>query len=280
MINFFPRCEFLLQGVFRQQRTCPHCGSGNCALVARKHLVTRIRECAECKLYFTDPIYRPLLSSKFYDALYRAEGLTTRLPGESELRDLIATDFANSDKYFRDRIDAIRSLAPSPHLLEIGSSWGYFLHQWNRRAGNAVGIEISDCRRSFGIDRLKVDIVKDFESLGTHRFDIIYTAHTLEHFTDLSTIFPAIHAHLRANAALVIEVPNFALRERGAQSLPIMGAVHPLGFSRNFFATALPKYGLKVCGFFDSWDCFPHRPSPAALGGTADNIICLARRIE
>ncbi|MGA2982453.1 MAG: methyltransferase domain-containing protein [Terriglobia bacterium] len=229
-------------------------------------------------MYFTDPIYRPLLSSKFYDVLYNAEGLTTRLPGENELRDLIATDFAHSDKYFRARIDAIRSLSPSSRLLEIGSSWGYFLHQWNRRQGHAVGIEISDCRRSFGVNKLKVEIVKDFESLGKTRFDVIYTAHSLEHFTDLSTIFPAIYEHLGSNAALVIEVPNFALKEKGAGTLSIIGAVHPLGFSRDFFEAALPKYGLRVCGFFDSWDSFPHRPSRATPNSMLDSIICLARR--
>jgi SAM-dependent methyltransferase len=249
-------------------------------VVARKHIVTRIRECAECKLYFTDPIYRPLLSSNFYDVLYGGEGLTTRLPAEKELRRLIETDFALSDKCFHARIDAIRSLAPSARLLEIGSSWGYFLQQWNRRGKHAVGIEISDRRRSFGVNKLKVEMVKDFESLGKICFDVIYTAHTLEHFTDLSTIFPTIYDHLASNGALVIEVPNFAYRERGADILSLIGAVHPLGFSRRFFETALPKHGLKVCAFFDSWDSFPHGPSPAVQDGVPDNIICLARKSD
>ena len=276
MSNFFPRCDFVLQSLFRRQRRCPHCGCNDCSVAARKHLVTRVRECAGCKLYFTDPIYQPLFSSSLYEALYNGEGLTTRLPSDRELRTLLSTNFAHSDKCFRARIDAIRSLGPSGRLLEIGASWGYFVHQWNTSGGDGTGIEISDHRRCFGINKLNVELVRDFESLNGTVFDVIYTAHTLEHFTDLSTVFPAIYAHLRSNAALVIEVPNFAFRERGGEVLSGIGAVHPLGFSRSFFEGVLPRYGFGNVTFFDSWDSFPHRPSPAVTDCVPDNIICLA----
>lgn len=146
--------------------------------------------------------------------------------------------------------------------------------------GDAVGIEISDYRRSFGVNKLNVEIVKDFESLAKTSFDVIYTAHTLEHFTDLSTVFPAIYDHLGSNGSLVIEVPNFAFRERGGEVLSIIGAVHPLGFSRDFFKAVLPRYGFGAVSFFDSFDSFPHKPSPAVTDGAPDTIICLARKSD
>jgi hypothetical protein len=41
------------------------------------------------------------------------------------------------------------------------------------------------------------------------------------------------------------------------RDLPTVGAVHPLGFSSEFFQKNLPKYNFKITGFYNSWDSFP-----------------------
>ena len=58
MPNLLPRIEFGLQALVRRQRACPFCGGRDHRVVARKRGVLRIRRCADCHLYFTDPIYR------------------------------------------------------------------------------------------------------------------------------------------------------------------------------------------------------------------------------
>ena len=66
------------------------------------------------------------------------------LPDENSLKEMKGNLFAGSDKYFGDRIKAIRSVCNSNMLLEIGSSWGYFLYQAQKHGFNAIGVEVAD----------------------------------------------------------------------------------------------------------------------------------------
>lgn len=161
-------------------------------------------------------------------------------------------------------------------MLEIGSSWGYFLYQAKQQGYDTTGLEISEKRRLFGVKELGVNIVNCFNDLKTEKFDIIYTAHALEHFTDLYNVFQELHYYLNNKGKLIIEVPNFDLLQFGESVLPIIGAVHPLGFSSNFFKRNLPKYGFKILGFYDSWDLFPENKREKSSG----DVIILAAEKE
>ena len=275
MNYLIPRLEFAAQSLFRKQSHCPHCHSKNLNSIAKKYVVINIKECNDCHLYFTDPIYKPLFVSNLYEQLYTAEGSTTCPPDSEELNNLIDDSFRSSDKFFGERIRAIKSRCNGNKLLELGSSWGYFLYQAQQQEFDATGVEISQPRREFGITNLKVNIVENISQLDNDNFDLVYTAHTLEHFTDLSTIFQEIHRVLKPKGQLLIEVPNFDFAELGKKVLPAVGAVHPLGFSNQFFQENLPKYGFKVLAFYDSWDGFPDLPVEKSSTG---NIIVLAEK--
>ncbi len=275
--NLVPRIEFLAQALFRRQRACPFCAPGDTAVVARKYGLVRIRKCNRCGLYFTDPIYRTMLASNLYDGLYRAEGSTTALPGDAELERLKEISFCGTDKDFADRVRIIGEMAGGAALLEIGSSWGYFLFQARSAGIDAVGIEIGDGRRRFGVERLGVPIVKDMAELGSRKFGVVYTSHTLEHFTDLSMIFGQIREVLVPGGLLFIEVPNFDFERRGKDILKIIGAVHPLGLTPDFFRRALPSSGFRVIGSFDGWDAIPSRSSDDVLSPC---FILLAERLR
>ncbi|HUR20351.1 MAG TPA: hypothetical protein VMZ90_06040, partial [Vicinamibacterales bacterium] len=116
-----------------------------------------IRQCNDCSLYFTDPIYQSYLGD-LYESFYRAEGSTTTLPDRNRLEHLMATRFAGTDKDCAREIAALRRLSPGGALLEIGSSWGYFLHQANTAGFAATGIELGRTRREFGVRELRVNI--------------------------------------------------------------------------------------------------------------------------
>ncbi len=194
-----------------------------------------------------------------------------------ELTRLKESNFANTDKDFNRRILTIKAHCRGEKLLEIGSSWGYFLYQAKRHGYEAAGIEIGERRRNFGVKQLGVDIFSGFGALPKQTYDIVYSSHVLEHFADLSTFFSSINSCLRVGGSLLIEVPNFDFRALGAKTLSIIGAVHPLGFSSEFFSRNLTKYGFRIAGFYDSWVAFP---TMARERSTGDVIIVYAEKVR
>jgi 2-polyprenyl-3-methyl-5-hydroxy-6-metoxy-1,4-benzoquinol methylase len=276
--NLRPRLTFLIQSIFRSQIECPHCHSKNSIVIAQKYISIKIKYCSNCFLYFTSPIYKPLLSNNFYDSCYEGQGSTTSLPNKEELDKLLESNFVESDKCFTERIAAIKSISKAnSSLLEIGSSWGYFLWQAKNQGFKVKGIEIGGKHRLFAKQNLEVNMVDDIDKLEINSFDIIYTSHVLEHFTDISKIFSKIHSVLTEKGKLIIEVPNFDYEKYGNKILSIIGAVHPLGYTANFFTANLPNYGFKLIGYYDSWESFPSEIINSSLN---DSVILLAEKLE
>ena len=271
--NLIPRIEFGVQALFRRQRSCPFCASRNHSVVARKNAVVRIRRCRECFLYFTDPIYRSHIGD-LYESLYQAEGSTITLPDKVALDALRSTSFAGSDKHCAPQIEALKRLTAGRTLLEIGSSWGYFLDQANAAGFATVGVEPGRTRRRFGVRELGVDIRESVEEVGDARFDIIYSAHTLEHISQVSGFFSDCYDRLRTGGLLVIEVPHFDLLNLLKRVLSIIGAVHPLGLSRSFFNQALPKEGFRISGVYDTWTAIPSSP----ISGYREGVLIIVAR--
>ena len=260
------KSEYLLQSVLKYPfaASCPHCRSARHELVARKYSVARIVRCMDCGLAFSRPIYRSWLADNFYDGLYTA-GFGTTLPGDAHLDRWLATGFRDTRREADTALEKIRWHAPRPSasLLEIGCSWGYFLHQARGAGFDVTGVEIGATRRAFGQQRLGLDIVGDLSELPAGRqYDVVYTSHVLEHFTDLYGVFPRIASALKKDGVLFIEVPNFDPEQFGSRCFPVVGAVHPLGFNSEFFRANLPRHGLTVTGIFARWEDVPDRGVP------------------
>jgi SAM-dependent methyltransferase len=253
--NLLPRLEFFAQALVRRERKCPYCSSGDFRNVARKFRVIRIAECSNCGLYFTDPIYRPVVGQRFYDAVYAAEGLTTNTPEAPQLEVLKRGNFLGTDKDASHQLEYLAGLTDGRRLLEVGSSWGYFLFQAARHGWSAVGIEVAAGRRAAGIRELEVDIQPSFAAIHATgaTFDVVYTSHTLEHFTSLSSVFADMRRTLIEDGHLVIEVPECDIGRDGDAVLSRIGAVHPVGFSAAFFASVLPREGFRVVGIYPGW---------------------------
>lgn len=269
MSNLVIRTEFFLQSLFFRQASCPHCRSKDVYVVARKYGTIRVKRCQCCFLYFVSPIYRSWISRNFYQSLYSGEGLTTHPPKIEDLAYLKKNNFRGTDKDFNWLLQPMQNVVGpgARRLLEIGSSWGYFLFQAKKYGFKGVGIEIDSKRATFGKRCLGVDIVQSFDKLSEMEFDLIFSWHTLEHFTDLSGVFDQIRKRLRQNGHLVIAVPNFDYNRFKKRCLSIIGAVHPLGFSQEFFKRNLPRYGFSIRNFFARAVDFPHRPSDTSEEG-------------
>jgi hypothetical protein len=243
--------------------------------VARKNGVVRIRYCQECSLYFTDPIYRSHIGD-LYESLYQAEGSTTTLPDKLTLDALRATNFGQSDKNCAEQVNALQRLTAGRELLEVGSSWGYFLHQANVAGFTTVGVEPGRTRREYGVRELGLDIRGSMNAVRGREFAIIYSAHTLEHISEVSTFFSDCHDRLRTGGLMVIEVPHFDLLNLDKRVLSNIGAVHPIGLSRSFFSQALPKEGFDVVGIYDKWTEVPSNPVSAYREGV---LIIVAEKV-
>jgi SAM-dependent methyltransferase len=274
MSNLLARIEFGLQALVCHQDVCPFCQGSRHSVVARKHKVVRIRHCDSCRLYFTDPIYRSRVGN-LYESMYTAEGSTTTTPDDIALTRLKATGFAESDKHCESQIRALQRLGSGRRLLEIGSSWGYFLYQAQAAGFAGVGVEPGRRQREFGVHRLGVDIRPSIDAVTERDFDVVYSAHTLEHIPEVRAFLADCHARLKAGGLLVIEVPHFDLKALGARVLPIIGAVHPLGLSQPFFEAALPCAGFTCTGMFADWPCVPSSPTSSAREG---NLIVIGRK--
>lgn len=269
--------DFLAQAMRRRQMNCPYCRSVASEILSRKYVFIKVRRCTSCGLSFTDPIYRSSLASNIYDKFYLGEGSTTEMPGDAELEELKRTSFTFSDKAAHERLLGIREIRPGGKLLEFGCSWGYFLFQAAQFGYQVVGIEIGSRRRSFGVEKLGLEILENFAVLGSRTFDILYTAQVLEHLTDLSAIFDEFSRHLVPGGDLLIEVPNFDFDLFGKTRMSIVGAVHPLGFSSQFFEYNLPRHGFGIKGFFDTWSDLPRLPRRTSCKG---NIVVWSKKSD
>lgn len=277
MADLLPRLEFIAQAAVLSETRCPYCGCADLERIARKYWVIRIARCSACYLLFTDPIYRPLLLTDFYDRWYSAEGSTTKVPQPAEVVAMTRQGFAGSDKDATLQLAAIARLTDHRGILEFGSSWGYFLAQASRAGFNAAGVEVAESRREFGKRVLQVRIEERIEDVEDHRTDVLYTAHTLEHLTEPAGMLERFNKQLAPGGWLVVEVPNCDFEALGERMLHRMGAVHPLGFSAGFFQRALPAAAFELRGIYEDWKSVPVFPTARP---DTDVIIVCARKVD
>jgi SAM-dependent methyltransferase len=132
-------------------------------------------------------------------------------------------------------------------LLDYGASWGYGVRQFKDAGYDAAGFEISRARAAFGSQRLGVRIVTDVRELMPASFDIVHTAHVLEHLADLRAAFADFRRLLRPDGHLVIFVPNGdgrSARALGVKWGPMIGEKHVNALTGSFLERALSQYGF------------------------------------
>lgn len=244
---------YFIHGLRKKQPECPYCGSRP-VVYAKKYLVIDVCKCQKCCLFFVNPMYlsdSDLKRKKFYNNSYSSVAAIT--PETEDLELMKKNNFSGSSKDFNNRLPIIRKLAEGNRLLEFASSWGYFLFQSQAYGFHPTGIEISSSRASFGRKFLGADIFPDLASIQKE-FDVICSFHTLEHLVDLKGIFDTLYDRLLPGGSLILEVPNFDPETKGKSIYSIIGKVHPLGFTKYFFESNLPRHGfsdLNIAGNYE-----------------------------
>jgi hypothetical protein len=120
-----------------------NCPAGHCAEAKRigvKFLgLTTLLQCRKCFLRYTFPTDPVDKNHSYYQDSYAQKGLTTDLPGTSELRHLLNTKFAGSEKDFSIYSGVIKEVAGylgrKLTILDYGASWGYACFQFGQYDG-------------------------------------------------------------------------------------------------------------------------------------------------
>jgi SAM-dependent methyltransferase len=232
--------------VTRQDKCCPHCGNDRTQLEQRKHTIWHLRKCPVCCLMFRWPKENVESSYHFYQGVYH-EGRVGNVPDAAKLEDLLAVSFAADNLDYSVRIKTVRSTSKGMRVLDYGASWGYGVWQFQKAGFDAVGFEVGFSRAEYGRRNLGVRIETTTSVFAANSFDVIHTAHVLEHVADLKSAFLDFHRLLKPGGVLVIFVPNAG--GQSAQTLgtrwgPMVGEKHVNALTAEFFAHNLPVHDL------------------------------------
>jgi len=225
--------------------SCPACGSPATRVVGRKYLVTALRECQPCRLRFRVPKEEPEQAGAFYQNTYQ-EGMTTRMPSDDELADLLKAGFAGTVKDFTPYIEVCRALGMKrgARLLDFGCSWGYGSWQFRQAGFDVWSSEISVPRREFARTKLQCRLLEDLGSVAGS-IDCFFSAHVIEHLPNPGIIFRIARAALTDTGVMVTFCPNGDPESSWSNHYSdLWGRKHPLVITPEFINQNCRKYGF------------------------------------
>lgn len=138
----------------------------------------------------------------------------------SQLTRTLGDDFDWDDYARRTEADTARRaqflapfLGPTVRLVEAGCGYGFLLSHIRDRVRQAIGIEPGEARRSYGKDKLGLDLrppplVAGDVTPGS--MDVACAFQVLEHIRQPAPFLAEIFTALKPGGRLIIEVPNFA----------------------------------------------------------------------
>ena len=225
-----------LTGRFGNKPACPSCGSTKSRIISRKGFHVFL-ECEACSLLFRYPRESAADMAGFYQASYAEPGLTTELPGETELAQLLATGFAGSGKDFSWHIAMLRALGlrEGDAVLDFGANWGYTTWQFRRAGFDAIGYELSQVRAAYA-SRLGVRVETDLEQLPGP-FRAAFSCHVIEHVPNPRATIEDQLARLSPGGLVVALTPNgtAAYRDTDRDTWQrTWGQVHPVLLAARF----------------------------------------------
>lgn len=141
----------------------------------------------------------------------------------------------------RQRFELIERHAGGPaSLLDVGSGTGEVLATGAERGWRVQGVEpehtAADMARERGVD--VVDGLLEESGLAQGTWDVVSAFHVLEHIPDPIAFLRTLSRWARPGGHLVVEVPNFASRERRMRHEGWMG-LRPLEHINHFTPATL-----------------------------------------
>jgi SAM-dependent methyltransferase len=230
----------------RSRRRCPCCGARSYDVVARKLAVTALVRCHACRLLYRIPTDPPGLGESLYQQNYTA-GFYSDIPPREKLQELIATKFAGSKRDHADYIRVLRALgvAAGARVLELGASWGYGTWQLSQAGYETLGFEPGKARARIAGELLGVHVEDDLNKIGGP-FDVLFSAHVLEHFSNPRDAFALAARFVKPGGLFVAFIPNGGLERMRVtpEYHADWGMYHPVYLDHVFFRNAFPDTPL------------------------------------
>ncbi len=262
-----------------QDRSCPYCGSRKSQCIGRKNVILQLRRCNQCDLMFRYPKNDRAESHGFYQKDYQ-QRTVTKLPTEDELENHIRTRFAKVGRDLAEHLSVIRELVPQGRVLDYGCSWGYCVFQFREAGYDAVGFEVSASRVEYGRTALRVDLSTDVDHFPDASFDLIYSAHVLEHVDEPASVFRDFQRLLKPGGKFFLFVPNCAgnsATRLQTQWGPMLGEKHVLALTPEFFQRNLTSHGFSL-SFASSPYAQPPRQFEDNPDVTGDELLVVGQR--
>lgn len=109
-------------------------------------------------------------------------------------------------------LEFLEKLNGTGRILEVGSSWGFFLDAARRRGWQVQGIELSDSAVRWAKERLGLNVtcgtMEDFPLPEEAAFDVIVAWHVIEHVQEPMSFLKIVHDSLRPGGLLALRTPN------------------------------------------------------------------------
>ena len=247
-------CESLkrfCQSFSKGTRTCPVCGGTKSKMLAEIYDFIYV-ECSDCTLvYISNPPTNSEIQNLYNTPFY--SGLENDLYGDPEVSDYRVTNIAIPKVVFvEERLDRKGA------WLDIGCGTGEILAAAQPRGWRVAGIETNVQTAEIGRARFGVPISTEFiteteSSRLVGDFDVISLFGVLEHFYDPDAVVKILGDHMKAGAALVIEVPHYPsiscfsqMAFPGLVDRMMAPPMHLMIFSLEALTKLLQRYGLTI----------------------------------
>lgn len=245
------RLAYAIKGLWRritQTHICPCCSSADRQTIDRK-LMYVLDLCDSCGIIYRFPYETASQLNEYYQEDYEEHGLTTDLPSDEELKKLIAENFRGSRKDFSRVIKVFKTLdlPPTARVLDYGANWGYACFQFCNAGYQAQGYEVSRPRAAFG-EKLGIHIETKWSDISSN-FDVIYSAHVLEHVANPLAAINEQLSHVQNGGYIIAQVPNGSEpRRRNAFSdfHVEWGLPHPIFISAEFIRKNFAGYACYI----------------------------------
>lgn len=232
---------------------CSCCNSNELVYTAQK-FGYKIMKCKKCTVEFVSPLPTKDQLEKFYNT----SNITVDIKDQIQQNTDSIKNEQNSPLllWYAKIINLGKHLCKKSKLdiLEIGSSYGTFLHYANLLGNNAVGTESTKAYSEVtdGIINGKIIYVENNEYekyFKQNSFDLIYLEHVFEHIDRPGIILDKLRVLLRENGIIIIFVPNhgsFLARVYGTRWSWVYPPAHLFHYNKTSLSNLLKLHDYEV----------------------------------
>ena len=205
-------CPFKMSDLIIYKQ-CPACKSAAISKVftCKDHTVTQqvfeVWKCSSCTLRFTQSVPDASHIAPYYQSADYVSHSDTKKGLVNRVYHLVRNYTLGVKRTLIKKVTG----KPTGALLDIGAGTGAFAHTMQKAGWQVTGLEPDEIARANALSnyQLSLDTLEKLPSLPSSSYDVITMWHVLEHVHDLHGYLRIMHNILKADATLVIAVPNY-----------------------------------------------------------------------